>query len=119
LIAEEFERAFERIDVIVTPVSMPAPTMEESGRGVTDIDGEKVSLRDARGSTWGLSTVPFSVTGHPAISVCCGFSGAGLPVGLQIVGRPFDERTVLRVAAAYEQAAGWHKRQPPLEKIGR
>jgi len=119
LIAEEFEGAFERVDVIVTPVSMPAPTMEESGRGVTDIDGEKVSLRDARGSTWGLSTVPFSVTGHPAISICCGFSGAGLPVGLQIVGRPFDECTVLRVAAAYEQAAGWDKRQPPLEKIGR
>lgn len=87
LIAEEFERAFERVDVIVTPVSIPAPKIEECGRGVTDVDGEKVSLRDARGSTWGLSTDPFNVTGYPAISVCCGFTGAGQPVGLQIVGR--------------------------------
>src|SRR6185503_12217206 len=117
LIAEEFERAFERVDVIVTPVSIPAPTIEECGRGVTDVDGEKVSLRDARGSTWGLSTVPFNVTGHPAISVCCGFTGAGQPVGLQIVGRQFEESTVLQVAARYEQAAGWYRRKPQLAEI--
>jgi aspartyl-tRNA(Asn)/glutamyl-tRNA(Gln) amidotransferase subunit A len=104
--------------VIVTPVSIPAPTIEECGRGVTDVDGEKVSLRDARGSTWGLSTVPFNVTGHPAISVCCGFTGAGQPVGLQIVGRPFEESTVLQVAARYEQAAGWYRRKPQLSGIG-
>jgi aspartyl-tRNA(Asn)/glutamyl-tRNA(Gln) amidotransferase subunit A len=118
LIAEEFERAFERVDVIVTPVSIPAPKIEECGRGVTDVDGEKVSLRDARGSTWGLSTVPFNVTGHPAISVCCGFTGAGQPVGLQIVGRPFEESTVLQVAGRYEQAAGWYQRKPQLAGIG-
>jgi aspartyl-tRNA(Asn)/glutamyl-tRNA(Gln) amidotransferase subunit A len=85
---------------------------------VTDVDGEKVSLRDARGSTWGLSTVPFNVTGHPAISVCCGFTGAGQPVGLQIVGRPFEESTVLQVAGRYEQAAGWYQRKPQLGGIG-
>lgn len=119
LIAEEFERAFERVDVIVTPVSIPAPTLEECGRGVAEIDGEKVPLRDARGSFWGLSTVPFNVTGHPAISVCCGFTSAGQPIGLQIVGRPFEESTVLQVAAAYEHAGGWYKRKPPLDRIGR
>jgi aspartyl-tRNA(Asn)/glutamyl-tRNA(Gln) amidotransferase subunit A len=119
LIAEEFERAFERVDVIITPVSIPAPTIEECGRGATEIDGERVSLRDARGSTWGLSTVPFNVTGHPAISICCGFTDAGQPVGLQIVGRPFDESTVLQVAASYERVAGWQQRKPPLGEIGR
>ena len=119
LIAEEFDRAFARVDVIVTPVSIPAPTIAECGIGVTDIDGEKVSLRDARGSFWGLGTVPFNVTGHPAISVCCGFTSAGQPVGLQIVGRPFEESRVLQVAEAYEHAAGWYKRKPPLDRIGR
>jgi aspartyl-tRNA(Asn)/glutamyl-tRNA(Gln) amidotransferase subunit A len=47
--------------------------------------------------------------------VPCGFSGAGLPLGFQIVGRPFDEVTVLRLGHAYEQAAGWHPRRPPVD----
>jgi aspartyl-tRNA(Asn)/glutamyl-tRNA(Gln) amidotransferase subunit A len=119
LIAEEFDQAFERADVIVTPVSIPAPTIEECRAGATDVDGEKVSLRDARGSFWGLGTLPFNVTGHPAISVCCGFARAGQPIGLQIVGRPFEESTVLQVASAYEHAAQWHKRKPDLDAIGR
>ena len=119
LIAKEFERAFENVDVIVTPVSIPAPTLEECARGATEIDGERVPLRDARGSYWGLSTLPFNVTGHPAISVCCGFASSGAPVGLQIVGRPFEESVVLQVADAYERAAGWRKRKPRLDDIGR
>jgi aspartyl-tRNA(Asn)/glutamyl-tRNA(Gln) amidotransferase subunit A len=119
LICEEFDEAFKQVDVIVTPVSIPAPTIEDCGHGVTEIDGEKVTLRDARGSFWGLGTVPFNVTGHPAISVCCGFSNLGQPLGMQIVGRPFEENTVLQVAGAYETAAQWHKRKPPLEAIGR
>ena len=58
-------------------------------------------------------TSPFNQTGMPAISVPCGFSAAGLPIGLQIAGKPFDERTVLRVAYAYEHRAGWTKGRPP------
>jgi aspartyl-tRNA(Asn)/glutamyl-tRNA(Gln) amidotransferase subunit A len=119
LIADEFECAFERVDVIVTPVSIPAPTLEECRRGVTEIDGKKVQLRDGRGSTWGLSTLPFNVTGHPAISVCCGFAGSGAPLGLQIAGRPFEESVVLQVADAYARAAGWQKLKPQLDDIGR
>lgn len=57
---------------------------------------------------------PFNLTGLPAISVPCGFSGSGLPIGLQIAGKPFDEPTVLRVAYTYQQHAGWWKRRPPL-----
>jgi aspartyl-tRNA(Asn)/glutamyl-tRNA(Gln) amidotransferase subunit A len=59
-------------------------------------------------------TNPFNLLGFPAISVPCGFDGAGLPVGLQLVGRPWEEATVLRAAHAYEQATDWHRRHPVL-----
>ena len=54
----------------------------------------------------------FNLSGHPAASIPCGFTAGGLPVGLQIVGRPFDEATVLRVADAYQRATDWHRRRP-------
>ena len=57
-------------------------------------------------------TTPFSLAGVPAISIPCGFGAAGLPIGLQIAGRPFDEPTVLRAAWAYEQATPWHRERP-------
>ena len=59
-------------------------------------------------------TRPYNITGFPAISVPCGFSSEGLPIGLQLAGRPFGEETVLRAAHAYEQATEWHTRRPPL-----
>ena len=59
-------------------------------------------------------TRPFNITGSPTISVPCGFSDAGLPIGLQLAGRSFDELTVLRAAHAYEQATEWHLRRPPI-----
>lgn len=61
-----------------------------------------------------LLTSPFNVTGSPVASVCNGFADSGLPVGMQIVGRPFDEATVLRVADAYETATPWRDRRPSL-----
>jgi aspartyl-tRNA(Asn)/glutamyl-tRNA(Gln) amidotransferase subunit A len=60
-------------------------------------------------------TRPFNVLGLPVVALPCGFSAAGLPLGLQIVGRPFDEGTILRIAHAYEQASGWHHRRPGAE----
>ncbi len=59
-------------------------------------------------------TRPYNITGFPAISVPCGFSSEGLPIGLQLAGRPFDEETVLRAAHAYEQSTDWHTRRPPV-----
>lgn len=59
-------------------------------------------------------TSPFSVTGGPALVLCNGFSQSGLPLGMQVAGRPFDEETVLRVSYAYEQATAWHARRPAL-----
>jgi aspartyl-tRNA(Asn)/glutamyl-tRNA(Gln) amidotransferase subunit A len=57
---------------------------------------------------------PFNLTGQPALALPCGFSDDGLPIGLQVVGRAFDEATVYRVAHAYEQASPWQARRPPL-----
>ena len=59
-------------------------------------------------------TRPYNINGFPAISVPCGFSDDGMPIGLQLAGRPFDELTVLRAAHAYEQANDWHTRRPPI-----
>ena len=60
-------------------------------------------------------TTPANLAGLPGISVPCGFARGRLPIGLQIVGRVLDEPTVLRCARAFEQAAGFHRRKPPLE----
>ncbi len=66
-----------------------------------------------------LQTIPFNVTGNPAMAVPAGFSGSGLPIGFQIVGRPFDEITVLRIAAAYQGAMGYPDRRPALVETPR
>jgi aspartyl-tRNA(Asn)/glutamyl-tRNA(Gln) amidotransferase subunit A len=58
---------------------------------------------------------PASLAGVPALSVPCGFTAAGLPIGLQVIGRPFEEATILRVAHAWEQATAWHRRRPPVQ----
>ena len=61
-----------------------------------------------------LLTMPFNVTGSPAMSVCCGYTDTGLPLSFQIVGKRFDDATVLRVAHAYEQATPWRDSRPAL-----
>jgi aspartyl-tRNA(Asn)/glutamyl-tRNA(Gln) amidotransferase subunit A len=100
----EVEGQYARIDVLVTPTTAFTATRIE--------DELAASGRDSHIHRF---TCPFNLTGQPAISLPCGFDSRGLPVGLQIVGRPFDEETVLRVAHAYEQATDWHLRRPPLD----
>jgi aspartyl-tRNA(Asn)/glutamyl-tRNA(Gln) amidotransferase subunit A len=102
LVREDFLRALERVDLVLMPVT---PT-------VAFPIGEKVNdplamyLAD-------VYTIPVNLAGLPGISVPCGFSH-GLPIGLQLIGRPFDEATVLRAAHAYEQMTEWHLRKPPM-----
>jgi aspartyl-tRNA(Asn)/glutamyl-tRNA(Gln) amidotransferase subunit A len=77
--------------------------------------GQAPRLEDA--SPWGAFTrpsqaMPFSVTGQPALSICCGYGDSGLPLGFQLVGRRFDERTLLRAGQAYQDATDWHRRRP-------
>ena len=61
-----------------------------------------------------IFTISVNIAGIPALSMPCGFTKTGLPIGLQIMGRPFAEATVLRAGYAYEQATEWHKRKPNL-----
>lgn len=104
LIRRDFEEAFQRCDVLVTPT---AP--EVAFRlGEKTADPLRMYLSD-------IFTISCNLAGICGISVPCGFSQQPrLPVGLQILGRAFDETTVFRVAYAYEQATGWHRERPPL-----
>jgi aspartyl-tRNA(Asn)/glutamyl-tRNA(Gln) amidotransferase subunit A len=115
VLCQEFEKVLERVQVILTPtVETPAPTIDECNRGVLEIDGRTVSLYGARGNMNIQCTLPFNLTGLPAISVPCGFSAADLPVGLQVVAAPFQEGLLFRMAHAYERAVGWYKRAPRI-----
>jgi aspartyl-tRNA(Asn)/glutamyl-tRNA(Gln) amidotransferase subunit A len=99
LIARDFAQAFGRVDVVLTPT---APSDAFAIGDKTD-DPITMYLND-------VFTVPTSLAGLPGISVPAGLSARGLPLGLQLIGRPFDEETVLRAAAALEQAAGFSAR---------
>lgn len=98
----------ERFDALLLATTrIPAPPI---ARQTILLDGEEVFAP----SVLTTNTNPFNLTGMPALSVPCGFTAAGLPVGLHIVGRRWDEATVLRVGAAYERATTWHRRRPAL-----
>ena len=101
LMKRECAEVLERVDVLVTP-TLPQPAAPFQGYDrPTPVPSQRF-------------TPAFNLTGLPAISVPAGFTAAGLPVGMQIVGRPFDEATVLRVAHTYEQYARWYQRRPPI-----
>jgi aspartyl-tRNA(Asn)/glutamyl-tRNA(Gln) amidotransferase subunit A len=102
LIRRDFEAAFEKVDVIVGPTT-PGTAFKHGEKE----DPLAMYLND-------IFTVPANLSGNPGISVPCGFSAAGLPVGLHLVGRALDEATLLRVAHAYEQATPWRQRRPEL-----
>jgi aspartyl-tRNA(Asn)/glutamyl-tRNA(Gln) amidotransferase subunit A len=109
LLVEQTLRLFDQVDVLLTPTAaVPAPRRDE--HLIRWPDGTE---EDVRGATLRFTRV-FNLLGLPAISVPCGATDSGLPLGLQIVGAPFAEATVLRVARAYEQTQPWAERQPPL-----
>jgi len=100
-------RVFETVDLLVTPTTpVPPFTISEL---LADMDNlrtkEILTLRNTR---------PFNILGLPTISVPCGFTKAGLPIGLQISGAPWAEANVLRLAHAYEQQTGWHRKHPEM-----
>ena len=97
---------FADVDVLITPtLPQPAPTYADAKAGSVD----EVVRRMGR---YSRLTRPFNALGLPALTVPCGFSRDGLPLGLQIVGRPFAEATVLRLGEAYRRATAWHVRHP-------
>lgn len=110
-ITADVQAAFERFDVLVGPtVPLPAP---EIGQETVMIDGREHVVAVALSSLTRLQ----NVTGFPVLSVPCGLTRAGLPVGLQIAARPLDEATALRVADAYERATASGRRRPPLDDL--
>lgn len=107
---EQIQPFFEKYDLLLTPTTA-VPSFELDKFEVTEIAGVKGSpVLD-----WTPATYPFNLTGQPAASVPCGWTDEGLPVGLQIVGRRFDDVTVLRAAAAFEEASPWAGKLPPLD----
>jgi len=112
-ICREFDDVLNKVDLIIAPTApAPAPTVEETKRGVMEVDGETVQLESPGVNFRSLFTTPFNLTGLPALSICCGFSAGGLPIGLQFVGPRFEEGRVLQAAHAYEREAKWYERRP-------
>jgi aspartyl-tRNA(Asn)/glutamyl-tRNA(Gln) amidotransferase subunit A len=103
LIKQDFDAAFKEFDCIVTPTA-PTPAFKI---GEKIEDPLKMYLSD-------IYTISANLAGIPGISVPCGFTKKGLPVGLQILAKPFAEETLFRVAHAYEQNTQWHKKKPKL-----
>ena len=102
LIRQEFDQAFQKYDALVTPTSPTVPF--KIGEKIDD--PMQMYLSD-------VCTLPINIAGVPAISVPAGFAN-GLPIGMQIIGKHFDEETVLHIAFAYEQATDWHSARPPI-----
>jgi aspartyl-tRNA(Asn)/glutamyl-tRNA(Gln) amidotransferase subunit A len=103
LIMHDFLKAFEDVDVILTPVA-PTPAFK---LGEKINDPLQMYLSD-------IFTIPVNLAGTCGISVPAGISKDGLPIGMQLIGRPFGEETVLRAAYAFEQATKWHKKKAEL-----
>jgi aspartyl-tRNA(Asn)/glutamyl-tRNA(Gln) amidotransferase subunit A len=110
-VRRDIKNVFTSVDVLVTPTQRgvaqlitPSPSGPAGGRGGAP----------APGGGGLINTAAFDIYGLPTISIPCGFSASGLPIGLQISGNHFAEPTVLALAHAYEQATDWHKRRPPL-----
>jgi aspartyl-tRNA(Asn)/glutamyl-tRNA(Gln) amidotransferase subunit A len=103
LIKTDFENAFKQVDVIVTPTSPTAAFR----LGEKTEDPLQMYLAD-------IFTISVNLAGVPGISVPCGFTPGNLPIGLQLIGRHFDEETLLKASFAYEQSTEWHERKPAL-----
>lgn len=103
LIKQDFEAAFARVDVLVCPTA-PTPAFKAGDKSA---DPLSMYLID-------LMTIPVNLSGLPAISIPCGFSSEGLPIGLQIIGNVLREDHIFQVAYAYEQATDWHTRSPDI-----
>ena len=106
------QRWFEQADYLVTPtLSRTALPIDQDLFEPIKIDG--VDVGELR-RNWFPYTMPFNITGHPALTLCCGYDSEGLPIGLQFVGHFRDEASVLRAAALYEASEDWLERWPDL-----
>jgi aspartyl-tRNA(Asn)/glutamyl-tRNA(Gln) amidotransferase subunit A len=107
VIRRAWAKVFAGIDCLVTPTSPIVAT--RFGEQKAKLPKGEIALVRA----YLDMTLPFNLSGHPAMSVPCGFTREGLPIGLQLVGKPFGEDAILRIGYHYQQATEWHKRLPP------
>jgi aspartyl-tRNA(Asn)/glutamyl-tRNA(Gln) amidotransferase subunit A len=103
LIRQDFLNAYREVDAILTPTS-PTPAFKRGEKAANPL---AMYLSD-------VYTIGVNLAGLPGVSIPCGFSKSGLPIGLQIIGQPFKEAEMLAVAQTYEQAHDWHTRHPIL-----
>jgi aspartyl-tRNA(Asn)/glutamyl-tRNA(Gln) amidotransferase subunit A len=108
LIRRDFAQVFESVDALICPTS-PDPAFRIGERSD---DPLRMYLAD-------IFTIATNLSGNPGISLPCGFTeeenGNSLPIGLQLIGKPFDEQNLLKIAHAYEQSTEWHQRRPTLD----
>jgi Asp-tRNA(Asn)/Glu-tRNA(Gln) amidotransferase A subunit family amidase len=102
-----FDQAFTKFDALVTPTSPTVPFKIGEKTG----DPVQMYLSD-------VCTLPINIAGLPAISIPAGFTN-GLPVGMQIIGKPFSEETLLKIAHVYQQVTEWHKKRPKIKELKR
>jgi len=108
IIIGEFRAAFQRVDVLATPtIPIPAPRIDQKD---VNIAGQTISAPNA---IW-RNTYPVNLTGSPALCIPCGFTEGGLPISLQLIGRNFDELTLLKVGHRFQSDTDWHSRMPPM-----
>lgn len=106
---EIFYDYFKSFDILITPTT-PVPAFDLGMTSVPKIAGKAVSF-----TYWMSYTYPFNMTGLPAASIPCGWTENGLPIGMQIVGKRYDEKTVLQVSKAFEEVAPWQDKRPKFD----
>ena len=116
LIKEEYARVMQQVDVLVTPTApIPAPRIADK---TATLGGVTYPVRGPGSGVISRNTTPSNATGLPAITVPCGFTEAGLPIGLQLIGRPFEEALLLQIAHAYEAVSAATGRRPDMLEQG-
>jgi len=109
ILSSSFRATLQRVDALVLP-TLPIPAVHADQAG---LDGEIDGVSENTNVSFLRLTMPFNLTGLPAVSFPCGFTTNGLPIGLQVAGKPFEEATILRIAHAYQQLTDWHHRSIP------
>jgi len=107
LIRQDFLNAYQEVDALLTPTT-PTPAFKIGEKA----DPLAMYLCD-------VYTIGVNLAGLPGLSLPCGFSKSGLPIGLQVIGQPFKEAELLSIAHAYEQAHDWHTRHPNIAEVAR
>jgi aspartyl-tRNA(Asn)/glutamyl-tRNA(Gln) amidotransferase subunit A len=120
LVRREIKKVFVNVDLLITPTMKTPPGTITAALNASAPPAPNPATKGAAprnvGGAGGLNSVgAFDVYGLPAITVPCGFTGSGLPIGLQISSAPFAESTMLALAHAYEQATDWHTRRPAFK----